>query len=142
MKNIINFVTSTLLTTVVYFLGGLDIALKTLLIFILLDYVTGLCKAIVNKKVNSIIGIKGIIKKIGYLIVVALSVQLDNITGSKGALRTLVIYFFVANEGISVLENWGSIGLPLPKKIMETLEQLKKENGGNENEKKWRKGRS
>lgn len=136
MKNIINFVTSTLLTTVVYFLGGLDIALKTLLIFILLDYVTGLCKAIVNKKVNSIIGIKGIIKKIGYLVVVALSVQLDNITGGTGALRTLVIYFFVANEGISILENWGSIGLPLPKKIMETLEQLKKENGGNENEKK------
>ena len=133
MKNIINFVTSTLLTTVVYFLGGLDIALKTLLIFILLDYITGLCKAIVNKKVNSIIGVKGIIKKIGYLIVVALSVQLDIITGGTGALRTLVIYFFVANEGISILENWGSIGLPLPKKIMETLEQLKKENGGEEN---------
>ena len=142
MKNIINFITSTLLTTVVYFLGGLDIALKTLLIFILLDYITGLCKAIVNKKVNSIIGIKGIIKKIGYLIVVALSVQLDNITGSTGALRTLVIYFFVANEGISILENWGSIGLPLPKKIMETLEQIKKENGGNKNENKWRKSRS
>lgn len=136
MKNIINFVTSTLLTTVVYFLGGLDIALKTLLVFMLLDYITGICKAIVNKKVNSIIGIKGIIKKIGYLIVVALSVQLDNITGGTGALRTLVIYFFVANEGISVLENWGFIGLPLPKKIMETLEQLKKENGGEENEKK------
>lgn len=136
MKNIINFVTSTLLTTVVYFLGGLDIALKTLLVFMLLDYITGICKAIVNKKVNSIIGIKGIIKKIGYLIVVALSVQLDNITGGTGALRTLVIYFFVANEGISVLENWGTIGLPLPKKIMETLEQLKKENGGEKNEKK------
>ena len=137
MKNIINFVTSTLLTTVVYFLGGLDIALKTLLVFMLLDYITGVCKAIVNKKVNSIIGIKGIIKKIGYLIVVALSVQLDNITGGTGALRTLVIYFFVANEGISVVENWGSMGLPLPKKVIETLEQLKKENGGNDNEKKY-----
>lgn len=135
MKNLINFVTSTLLTTVVYFLGGLDIALKTLLIFMLLDYITGICKAIVNKKINSVIGIKGIIKKIGYLILVALSVQLDNITGGTGALRTLVIYFFVANEGISILENWGSIGLPMPKKLMETLEQLKKENGGNENEK-------
>ena len=132
MKNIINFITSALLTTVVYFLGGLDIALKTLLIFILLDYVTGVCKSIVKKKVNSIVGIKGIIKKIGYLIIVALSVQLDIITGGTGALRTLVIYFFVANEGISILENWGSIGLPLPKKIMETLEQLKKENGGEE----------
>ncbi len=136
MKNIFNFITSTLLTTVVYFLGGLDIALKTLLIFMLLDYITGICKAIVNKKINSIIGIKGIIKKVGYLIVVALSVQLDNITGGTGALRTLVIYFFVANEGISILENWGSIGLPLPKKIMETLEQIKKDNGGNENEQK------
>ena len=133
MKNIINFITSTLLTTVVYFLGGLDIALKTLLIFILLDYITGVCKSIVKKKVNSIVGIKGIIKKIGYLIIVALSVQLDIITGGTGALRTLVIYFFVANEGISILENWGSIGLPLPKKIMETLEQLKKENGGEKN---------
>ena len=116
-----------------YFLGGLDIALKTLLIFILLDYVTGVCKSIVKKKVNSIVGIKGIIKKIGYLIIVALSVQLDIITGGTGALRTLVIYFFVANEGISVLENWGSMGLPLPKKITEVLEQLKKENGGEEN---------
>lgn len=134
MKNLINFVTSTLLTTVVYFLGGLDIALKTLLIFMLLDYITGICKAIVNKKINSIIGVKGIVKKVGYLIIVALSVQLDNITGGTGALRTLVIYFFVANEGISILENWGSIGLPLPKKIKETLEQLKKGNGGNENE--------
>ena len=133
MKNIICAITSTLLTTVVYFLGGLDIALKTLLVFILLDYITGVCKSIVKKKVNSIVGIKGIIKKVGYLIIVALSVQLDIITGGTGALRTLVIYFFVANEGISILENWGSIGLPLPKKIMETLEQLKKENGGEEN---------
>ena len=136
MKNIFNFITGTLLTTVVYFLGGLDVALKTLLIFILLDYVTGVCEAISNKKLNSIIGAKGIIKKIGYLIIVALAVQLDTVTGDTGAIRTLVIYFFVANEGISILENWGSMGLPLPKKVIDVLEQLKKENGGNENEKK------
>ena len=132
MKNIINFITSTLLTTVVYFLGGLDIALTTLLIFIVLDYITGVCKAIIKKKVNSVIGLKGIVKKVGYLIIVALSVRLDIITGGTGALRTLVIYFFVANEGISILENWGTMGLPLPEKIMETLEQIKKENGGKE----------
>lgn len=131
MKNIFNFITGTLLTTVVYFLGGLDVALKTLLIFILLDYITGVCEAISNKKLNSIIGAKGIIKKIGYLIIVALAVQLDTITGDTGAIRTLVIYFFVANEGISILENWGSMGLPLPKKVIDVLEQLKKENGGN-----------
>ena len=135
MKSIINFCTSTLLTTVVYFLGGLDIALKTLLILIVLDYLTGLCKAIVNKQLNSTVGIKGIIKKIGYLIIVALAVVLDRITGDTGAIRTLVIYFFVANEGISIVENWGSIGLPLPKKITEVLEKLKNENGGNENDK-------
>ena len=104
MKSIFNFITGTVLTTVVYFLGGLDVALKTLLVFILLDYVTGVCEAITNKRLNSIIGAKGIIKKIGYLIIVALAVQLDTITGETGAIRTLVIYFFVANEGISILE--------------------------------------
>ena len=134
MKNLINFFTGTLLTTVVYFLGGYDIALKSLLIFIVLDYITGLCKAIQNKKLNSSIGAKGIIKKVGYLIVVAMSVMLDDIAGSTGAIRSIVIYFFVANEGISILENWGSMGLPLPQKIFEVLEQIKIEKGGNKHE--------
>lgn len=130
MKNIISFITGTLLTTVVYFLGGYDIALKTLLIFIVFDYLTGVCKAIHNKKVNSSIGAKGIIKKVGYLIVVAMSVYLDKVAGNTGAIRSIVIYFFVANEGISILENWGSMGLPLPKQIFDVLEQIKKEKGG------------
>ena len=130
MKNIICAITSTLLTTVVYFLGGLDTALITLLVFILLDYITGVCKAITNKRVNSLIGAKGIVKKVGYLIVVAVSVRLDQMVGDTGAIRNLVIYFFVANEGISILENWGSMGLPLPKKLFDVLEQLKVEKGG------------
>lgn len=130
MKYVINFFTSTVLTTVLYFLGGWDMALKTLLIIIALDYLTGVCDAIANKKINSKIGAKGIIKKVGYLIIVAVSVQLDQIVGDTGAIRNLVIYFFVANEGISILENWGSMGLPLPEKVMEVLEQLKKDNGG------------
>lgn len=134
MKTIINYITSTLLTTIVYFLGGLDIALKTLLIMIVLDYITGLCKAIHNKKLNSIIGAKGIIKKVGYLIIVAMSVLLDKIAGNTGAIRSIVIYFFVANEGISILENWGAMGLPLPKKIFEVLEQIKNEKGGGKDE--------
>nr|DAE58914.1 MAG TPA: holin [Caudoviricetes sp.] len=130
MKYMFNFFTSTVLTTVLYFLGGWDMALKTLLIIIALDYLTGVCDAIANKKINSKIGAKGIIKKVGYLIIVAVSVQLDQIVGDTGAIRNLVIYFFVANEGISILENWGSMGLPLPEKVMEVLEQLKKDNGG------------
>ena len=128
MKNFINFVTGTLATALVYFLGGWDVALQVLITVIILDYITGVCKAISDKKVNSSVGLKGIVKKIGYLIVVALSVILDKTTGNTGAIRTLVIYFFVANEGISILENWGGMGLPLPKKIFDVLEQLKKEN--------------
>ena len=133
MKTIINYISSTILTTIVYYLGGLDMALKTLLILMVLDYITGICKSIVNKKVNSIIGLKGIIKKLGYLILVALSFLLDGVVGDTGAIRNLVVYFFVANEGISILENWGAMGLPLPSKILEVLEQLKKENGGHKN---------
>ena len=134
MKAIINYISSTLLTTIIYYLGGLDMALKTLLILMILDYITGICKSIINKKVNSVIGLKGIVKKVGYLIIVALSFLLDGMVGDTGAIRNLVVYFFVANEGISILENWGAMGLPLPSKILEVLEQLKKENGGHENE--------
>jgi len=128
MKNLINFVTGTLATTLVYFLGGWDIALQILITVIVLDYVTGVFKAIYNKKINSSVGLKGIIKKLGYLIIVAVAVILDRISGNTGAIRTLVIYFFVANEGISILENWGGMGLPLPQKIFDVLEQLKNEN--------------
>ena len=133
MKTIINYISSTILTTIIYYLGGLDMALKTLLILMILDYITGICKSIINKKVNSVIGLKGIIKKVGYLIIVALSFLLDGMVGDTGAIRNLVVYFFVANEGISILENWGAMGLPLPSKILEVLEQLKKENGGHKN---------
>lgn len=128
MKNIISFITGTLATALVYFLGGWDIALQLLITVVVLDYMTGLLKAIYNKKVNSTISFKGIVKKIGYFILVALAVLLDNITGGTGAIRTLVIYFFVANEGISIVENWGAMGLPLPQKVIDTLEQLKNDN--------------
>ena len=128
MKNIINFITGTLTTGVVYFLGGWDVALQVLLLVVVLDYITGICQAIYNKKVNSTVGLKGIIKKVGYFIVVAVAVVLDRTAGNTGAIRTVVIYFFVANEGISILENWGGMGLPLPPKLMESLEQLKTNN--------------
>ncbi len=135
MKNFINFINSTLATTLVYFLGGWDIALQILLTVIVLDYVTGVFKAIYNKEINSTVGIKGIIKKVGYLIIVAIAVILDRIAGNTGAIRTLVIYFFVANEGISILENWGGMGLPLPNKLIDTLEQLKNDNNPKKEEK-------
>lgn len=128
MKNLINFVTGTLATTLVYFLGGWDIALQTLILVMILDYITGVIKAIKKKEINSKTGLWGIIKKFGYLIIVVLAVVMDKIVGDTGAIRTMVIYFFVANDGISILENWGGMGLPLPKKIFDVLEQLKNEN--------------
>ena len=90
-----------------------------------LDYMTGICKAIKQKKLNSKAGLLGFLKKFGYLVIVALSVVIDRLAGDTGAVRTLVIYFFIANDGLSILENWGAIGLPLPKKLFEILEQLK-----------------
>lgn len=128
MKTIFNFITGTVLTGVLYLLGGWDIALQTLLIVIVIDYISGICKAIYNKKLNSKVGIKGIIKKFAYLLTVALAVELDKITGGTGAIRTLVIYFFVANDGISILENLGGMGIPLPNKLTEVLEQLRDDN--------------
>ena len=115
------------LTSIVYLLGGIDIALKSLLLVMILDYITGVISAIYNKKLNSKVGLKGILKKVFYLLIVALSVILDDIMGDTGAIRTLVIYFFVANDGISILENASEMNIPLPKKLIETLEQLKGE---------------
>lgn len=127
MKNIINYIISGLIT-LAYFLGGWDIALQLLITVMVLDYLTGIAKAIYNKKMNSKVGAKGIIKKFGYLVIVALAVILDKVVGNTGAIRNVVIYFFIANEGISILENWGGMKLPLPQKLFDILEQLKNEN--------------
>lgn len=128
MKNTICAIGGAVLTGASYLLGGFDAALLTLAIVMALDYVTGVCKAIKQKKLNSKAGLLGILKKFGYLVIVALSVILDRMAGDTGAIRTMVIYFFVANDGLSILENWGAIGLPLPKKLFEVLEQLKTDN--------------
>ena len=125
MKNLINFITGTLFTGITYFLGGWDMAIEILLWMIVLDYLTGVFKAIFNKKLSSEVGIRGVIKKVGYLIIVAVAVMLDRIIGDTGAIRNIVIFFFVANEGISLVENWVAMGLPMPKVIIDTLEQIK-----------------
>lgn len=121
----VNAVVSAIVSTVVYALGGMDLALKTLLILIVLDYATGVLKAFFNGQVDSEIGAKGIIKKVGYLVIVTVAVLVDKNIGDTGAIRTLVIYFFVSNEGISILENWGGMGLKLPDQLMKALVELK-----------------
>lgn len=127
MKAIINNVISILATYFIYLVGGIDVAFISLVVIMALDYITGVLSAIYNKKLNSKIGYKGILKKASYLLVIALGVILDKLLGQTGSVRTLVIYFFVANDGISILENVGEMNIPLPKKLKELLDQLKKE---------------
>lgn len=125
MKNIISDVLSVILTTLVYILGGFDVALKSLIIIVIIDYLTGVGSAYYNKKVSSKKGLKGIIKKFCYFLIVALAVVIDNLMGQSGVIRTLVIYFFVANDGISIIENMAEMDVKLPKKLIESLEDMK-----------------
>ena len=126
MKHLISDILSVILTTTVYLLGGFDIAIQSLLIVIVIDYLTGIGSAIYNKELSSKTGFKGIIKKFCYLLVVALSVVIDNLLGQSGLIRSLVIYFFVANDGLSIIENMAEMNVKLPQKLIDSLEQLKK----------------
>lgn len=126
MKQFLTNGLSFIITCLTYFLGGFDLALKSLLIIMVIDYLTGVSSAIYNKKLSSKIGFKGIIKKFCYLLVVGLSVAIDNLTGQNGIIRSLVIYCFIANDGISIIENMGELDIKLPQKLIDTLEQLKK----------------
>ena len=126
MKHLINNMISVILTAFVYLVGGFDIAIQSLLIVIVIDYLTGIASAIYNKELSSKIGLKGILKKFCYLLVVALSVVIDKLLGHGGLIRTLVIYFFVANDGLSIVENMAEMNIKLPKKLIDALEQIKK----------------
>ena len=126
MKHLVNNIFSVILTSIIYLLGGFDIAIQSLLIVMVVDYLTGIASAIYNKNLSSKIGLKGILKKFSYLCVVALSVVIDNLTGQSGLIRTLVIYFFVANDGLSIIENMAEMNVKLPEKLIDALEQIKK----------------
>lgn len=115
-----------------YWLGGFDEMLIALLLFMLCDYLTGVMKAIIKKKVSSEIGFKGIFKKVLILFLVGIAVRLDVLLNLDHALRYLVIGFYLANEGISILENAGEMGLPFPKKLKEALVQLNDEEKGDD----------
>jgi len=110
--------------TVIYWLGGLDSLLTALIIVIVLDYFTGILKGIHNKCLSSEIGFKGITKKVMSLTIVALAFVIENLTSSAFPLREIVIIFFIASEGISILENAGQIGVPFPPKLKKILIQL------------------
>ena len=128
MKEAICATLSFILSTIVFLLGGIDVALQCLLVAIALDYVSGVIKAYTTKTLSSSIGFKGIVKKVGLLLLVMVSVLVDYVTGQTGAVRTLVIYYFVANEGLSIIENLSIAGVPIPKGLKKALKALRKEN--------------
>lgn len=108
-----------------YFLGGCDGLLYALLAFVVIDYITGIMCAVVDKKLSSAVGFKGIFKKVLIFTLVGIGHILDtHVIGTGSVLRTAVIFFYLSNEGISLLENAGHLGLPIPKKLKSILEQL------------------
>lgn len=127
MKEIICTILSGISTTLIYLFGGFDVALSCLVIAIALDYVSGVIKAFYTKQLSSKIGFKGLLKKIGILILVMVSVLVDRVAGNTGAIRTLVIYYFVANEGLSIVENLAETNIPIPAVLKRALKAIKKE---------------
>lgn len=105
------------------FVGGVDKLLITLITMIVIDYLTGVIRAIYQKKVSSAIGFKGIMKKMLMLLMVGLSVTLQNVMPIEVPLREITIFFFIANEGFSILENASDL-IPLPDKIRSVLAQI------------------
>ena len=129
MENILKylkFATMGIGTGLTWLFGAWDTALLVLVAFIVMDYSTGLIRAYVNKEVSSDVGLRGIARKAVIFIVLIVAVLLDRLlnTGSW-VFRTLICYFYIANEGISLLENCAGLGLPIPDKLKEALAQLK-----------------
>lgn len=108
-----------------WFLGGCDGLLYALLAFVVIDYITGIMCAVVDKKLSSEVGFKGIFKKVLIFALVDIGHILDTrVIGSGSVMRTAVIFFYLSNEGVSLLENAAYLGLPIPQKLKSVLEQL------------------
>lgn len=117
-------------TAVCRWLGGFDGLLTALIVFMAVDYVTGVLAAAFECKLDSRVGAKGILRKVLVLVIVGMAHTLDDyvIEGDEPLLRTAVIFFYLSNEGISILENSVRIGLPVPKKLKDFLAQIKAKN--------------
>ena len=108
-----------------YFLGGCDGLLIALVVFAVVDYVTGVMCAVADKELSSQVGFQGICRKVLIFILVGIANILDvQVIGTGSVLRTAVIFFYLSNEGVSLLENAGHLGLPIPEKLKAVLEQL------------------
>ena len=123
--NTIQFIFTAIGGWLGYFLGGFDGLLYALLVFIVLDYITGVMCAVVDKKISSAVGFKGICRKVLILALVGVGHMLDTyVIGSGSILRTAITFFYLSNEGLSLIENAAYLGLPVPAKLKTILEQL------------------
>jgi len=111
-------------TFLTMFFGGWDTMLRVLVLFVAIDYVVGVTAAWFEKKLNSEIGARGIVKKILLFVIVALAVQVDLALGQE-IFRSLAIWFYLANEALSIIENAGRCGVPIPSFLKTALEQMK-----------------
>ena len=108
-----------------YVLGGMDGLLIALVVFITIDYITGIMCAVIDKKLSSAVGAKGIFKKVLILMLVGIANVIDvHVVGTGSALRGATVCFYLSNEGLSILENTVHLGLPVPEKLKEVLSQL------------------
>jgi len=123
--NTIQFVFTAVGGWLGYFLGGCDGLLIALLIFVVFDYITGIMCAIADKKLSSEVGFKGICRKVLIFVLVGIGNVIDvQVLGQPGVLRTAIIFFYLSNEGLSLVENTAHLGLPIPEKLKAVLEQL------------------
>ena len=129
MENFLNYSkygVAAIGTWLTWLFGTWDTAIGVLIIFMVLDYCTGLLRAYINKEVSSDVGLKGIARKAVIFIVLIVAVLLDRLLNAGSWIfRTLICYFYIANEGISLLENCAGLGLPIPDKLKDALAQLK-----------------
>ena len=130
------FALSVVGTWFMYLIGGWQLLLTILVVFMFIDIATGIIKALIQKKLNSKIGYKGFLKKATIMLVIILANWLDILTTSDvPVFKTLAIYFYIGMEGLSILENLNEIGVPIPKAISKYINQIAKEEKSKKNEK-------
>lgn len=122
-----NGVFSAIATVIANALGGWSLGLQALVTLVIIDYITGVTVAIVEKKLSSEVGARGIARKVMIFALVYIAVLVDQITKTD-LVKTVTIMFYIANEGISILENAGKIGVPYPQTLKNVLAQLKNKN--------------
>ena len=123
--NMIQLLIATLGGWIGYFMGGCDGLIYALVAFVAVDYITGIMCAAADKKLSSEIGFKGICKKVLIFLLVGIANILDvQVIGTGCVVRTAVIFFYISNEGVSILENASHLGLPVPEKLKDILQQL------------------